>query len=154
MLERRLNASERDFVLDALTTSEIAAPEICAEAVNTCVLLQRTPLLAEVRGLSGGIAYAALKTRASAITLGNRIFIRREFFGDDGRVPLDLLAHEVAHVAQFLRDGVLPFLWHYLRDYLVGLTRGLGDRGAYMAIPYEVEARRVADALEAGTLRV
>lgn len=97
--------------------------------------------------MGGGIAYAALKTRASAITLGSKVFIRREFFDDDGQVPLDLVAHEVAHVVQFARDGLLRFFYYYLRDYMGGLFRGLGDSAAYRAIPYEVEARRVAAAL-------
>lgn len=147
MLKRRLNPRERDSVLAALQTSAIAPPEICARAVDRCILLRRTPMVTEIRGVGGGVAYAALKTRASAITLGRKVYIRREFFDDDGHIPLDLVAHEVAHVAQFLRDGVLTFLYYYLRDYARGLLSGLSDSAAYRAIPYEVEARRVADAL-------
>ncbi|TDP77509.1 uncharacterized protein DUF4157 [Bradymonas sediminis] len=147
MLKRRLYSDERDHVLAALQASEIAPPELCQKAVDRCVLLRRTPMVGEIRGLGGGVAYAALKTRASAITLGSKVYIRREFFGDDGEIPLNLVAHEVAHVVQFSRDGMLKFLYKYLRDYMAGLLRGLGDSAAYRAIPYEVEARRVADAL-------
>ncbi|MFP4596950.1 MAG: DUF4157 domain-containing protein [Persicimonas sp.] len=147
-LERRLTEVEENAILQALDTAQIAGESVCRQAVRDCVLIRRTPLLAEICDLRSGVAYAALKTRASGITLGNQIFIRREFFADDGDIPLDLLAHEVAHVVQFLRDGTVPFLWRYLRDYTLGLTRGLGDRNAYMAIPYEVEARRVADVLD------
>lgn len=147
MLKRRLNSNERACVLAALQASAIAPPELCARAVERCVLLRRTPMVTEIRGVSGGVAYAALKTRASAITLGTKVYIRREFFDDDGHIPLDLVAHEVAHVVQFSRDGILTFLYYYLRDYMGGLLRGLSDSAAYRAIPYEVEARRVADAL-------
>ena len=108
-------------------------------------------MLGEVSDIASSVAYAALKTRASGITLGNRVFIRREYFSDRGDIPLDLLAHEVAHVVQFMRDGTLPFLLRYVRDYVVGLSRGLGDRTAYLSIPYEVEARQVAEALGAQT---
>ncbi len=146
-LERRLSDDERHYILGALTTSEIAPMPVCERAVDECLLIRRTPLLGEVRDVASGIAYAALKTRASGITLGHRVFIRREFFSDEGRVPLDLVAHEVAHVVQFLRDGTMPFLWRYVRDYALNLSRGLGDRNAYLAIPYEVEARQVADTL-------
>lgn len=149
MLKRRLSAQEQSQVLAALRASEIAPPELCAQAVERCVLLRRTPMVTEIRGLGGGVAYAALKTRASAITLGSKVYIRREFFDDDGHIPLDLLAHELAHVVQFSRDGSLNFLYAYLRDYMRGLMGGLSDSAAYRAIPYEVEARRVADALRA-----
>lgn len=147
-LERRLTEVEEGAILQALESAQIAGAPVCQRAVRDCVLIRRTPLLAEICDIRSGVAYAALKTRASGITLGNQIFIRREFFDDNGEIPLDLLAHEVAHVVQFLRDGTVPFLWRYLRDYTLGLTRGLGDRNAYMAIPYEVEARRVADAVD------
>lgn len=147
MMERGLSRAEREQVLQALVDGHVAPPEVCQRAVERCTLLRRTPTLTEVRGPGSGVAYAALKTRASAITLGERVFIRREFFADDGHVPLDLIAHEVTHVAQFLRDGFFPFLWLYLRDYLGGRTRGMDDHTAYLAIPYEVEARRVADLL-------
>lgn len=146
-LERRLSDQERPHILGALTTSKIAPMALCERAVDECLLIRRTPLLGEVSDVASGIAYAALKTRASGITLGHRVFIRREFFSDDGLVPLDLVAHEVAHVVQFLRDGTVPFLWRYLRDYALGLSRGLGDHNAYLSIPYEVEARQVADTL-------
>lgn len=146
-LQRRLTDRERRAIWQALDATAIAPGELCEQALDDCLLLRRTPLLGEVRDVASGIAYAALKTRASGITLGRRVFIRREFFTDEGSIPLDLLAHEVAHVVQFLRDGTMPFLWRYMRDYALGLSRGLGDRSAYLAIPYEVEARRVADAL-------
>ncbi len=146
-LQRRLTQRECDYILQALEATGVAPTSLCESAVEDCVLIRRTPLLNEICDVASAVAYAALKTRASGITLGNRVFIRREFFSDDGQIPLDLLAHEVAHVVQFSRDGTVPFLWRYVRDYAFGLSKGLGDRSAYMAIPYEVEAREVACAL-------
>lgn len=148
-LQRQLTDRERGVILHALERVGVAPASLCREAVETCLLSRQTPLLGEIDGVAATIAYAALKTRASGITLGNRVFIRREYFSDEGEIPLDLLAHEVAHVVQFMRDGTLGFLARYLRDYVLGVGRGLGDQGAYLAIPYEVEARQVADALPA-----
>lgn len=145
MLERQLDIGEKEQVLAALNASAIAPSALCSRAVRDCVLIRRTPMLTEVRGLASSVAYAALKTRASAITLGKKVYIRREFFSDEGEIPLDLIAHEIAHVVQFERDGFIPFLFRYMRDYARGLARGLGDRQAYLAIPYEVEARRVSE---------
>lgn len=132
----------------ALLREGVACEAICRRALRACELLRRTPLAREVDDLPSGIAYLALKTRASGIALGSRVYIRREYFARDGHVPIGLLAHEVTHVAQFHRDGVARFLWRYLRAYLVGLSRGLGDHNAYLSIPYEVEARRVARLVE------
>lgn len=146
-LERRLTDRECDHIIRALESTQVAPIDLCERALEECVLIRRTPMLGEIQDAASVVAYAALKTRASGITLGNRVFIRREYFSDDGAIPLDLVAHEVAHVVQFLRDGTLPFLLRYVRDYAFGLTKGLGDRSAYMAIPYEVEARQVANAL-------
>jgi len=53
-----------------------------------------------------------------------------------------LLAHELAHVAQYARDGFLPFLTRYVAAYLRGRRRGLSHTEAYAEIPYEKEAAR------------
>jgi hypothetical protein len=79
----------------------------------------------------------------SAMTFPNTIFIdpvvltRR-----DG--PGLLLVHELIHVRQWHELGIARFLWRYLAAYLSGRMRGLGHRGAYLAIPLEVEARAAA----------
>ena len=91
------------------------------------------------------VAYFALRSRASGITLGDDVFVRSEFFDHEDTIPMRLLAHEVAHVAQFERDGFLGFLMRYVWDYAKGIARGLGDRRAYLEISYEREARRVAE---------
>jgi hypothetical protein len=55
-----------------------------------------------------------------------------------------LLVHELIHVRQWKELGVLRFLWRYIAAYLSARMRGQGHRGAYLAIPLEVEARAAA----------
>jgi hypothetical protein len=53
---------------------------------------------------------------------------------------LALAAHEVAHVLQYRRDGILRLLARYVWEYLRGRLRGLSHDAAYRAISYEREA--------------
>lgn len=149
MTRRRLEPGEKAPILDALLTSAIASPALCERAVDACEIVAYRPALRSIRCARSTIAYVALRQRASGITLGSRVYIRAQLFDRHGRVTMDLLAHELAHVVQFMRDGTLPFLQRYLWDYTCGRFRGLGDLEAYLAIPYEIEARRVAAALKA-----
>ncbi|MFW6058129.1 MAG: eCIS core domain-containing protein [Persicimonas sp.] len=141
---RGLHPDEQRMILCALLAERVACEPVCRSALADCTLFRRTPRVAEVDDVAGAVAYLALKTRASGVALGSRVFLRREVYGDDGEVGLALLAHELTHVVQFHRDGVARFLWRYVVAYLAGLTRGIGDHQAYLSIPYEVEARRVA----------
>jgi hypothetical protein len=75
----------------------------------------------------------------SAMTLGRLILVRTGHESDEA-----LLAHELVHVRQWRELGGLPFLREYLGTYWRGRRRGLGHRDAYLAIPFEVEARRLA----------
>jgi hypothetical protein len=79
-----------------------------------------------------------------AITLGPRILVRPGVFEEDRAVLLDLLAHEVVHVAQWRRLGPAWFLVRYLTDYLRLRATGSGHTDAYLRIPAEEEAREVA----------
>lgn len=79
-----------------------------------------------------------LGRRASAITLGATIFVGPDRFdrvvdGDDA----ELLAHELIHVAQWQRDGVVRFVARYLTEYLRLRGWGLGHDAAYRHIGYE-----------------
>lgn len=139
--DRALTDEERRIVARALVRCGVASAELAQRAVDCTVLLARAPSLSEVRGPRSLIAHVALARAADGIALGRRVFLRMPREGD---WPIDLIAHEVAHVAQYLRDGTLPFLWRYLRAYAAGRARGLDDHRAYLAIPYEVEARAVA----------
>jgi hypothetical protein len=78
----------------------------------------------------------------TAVTLRRTIYFHPEV--EDGWTDENLarlLAHELAHVRQFRRLGVGPFVIRYTFDYLKGRRTGLGHRAAYAAIELEVEAR-------------
>lgn len=76
---------------------------------------------------------------SSAMTLGRWILVRPGYESDEA-----LLAHELVHVRQWRELGGLPFLREYLGAYWRERRRGRGHREAYLAIPFEVEARRLA----------
>lgn len=57
------------------------------------------------------------------------------------RVPYYLLKHEMVHVEQVRRVGVVTFYITYLLSYLVGRLKGESHINAYLNIPWEVEAR-------------
>lgn len=90
--------------------------------------------------------------RSAAFTIGRHIFVSQVYLErDDGGHLLIrgwLLAHEAAHVRQFQREGFLPFLYNYLREYVtflfrVGKLDAAARRVAYEQITREKEAREV-----------
>lgn len=79
-----------------------------------------------------------------AMTLGNTVYIDPTVLSGPKR-PLGLLViHELVHVRQWRKRGVIPFLGSYLSDYLKGRRQKLGHRGAYRQIGLEMEARAIA----------
>jgi hypothetical protein len=72
---------------------------------------------------------------ASATTLGPLILMRPQRVGD-----ARLLRHELEHVRQWRRYGVVGFLRRYLGAYLGWRVRGYGHKAAYRRIPFEIEA--------------
>lgn len=141
---RRLTALEREVSLQAMLGCRVAPEALCRRAIDVTRLIFREPTWTEVRGPRSLIAHVALASRADGIALGRHVFIRSRRYGRDGSLPVDLVAHEVTHVAQLLREGTLGFYSSYVAHYARGRARGLDDRRAYLAIPYEVEAREVA----------
>lgn len=69
-----------------------------------------------------------------AFTLGRHVFFRSK------TPPDDLVAHELVHVAQYARLGIIPFLAIYCFDYLRGRLSGLDHQAAYRATRFEAEA--------------
>ena len=55
-----------------------------------------------------------------------------------------LLVHELTHIEQLRRMGVLRHVAQYLSDYMRGRLRRVGHWDAYRAVRLEVEARAVA----------
>ena len=79
-----------------------------------------------------------------AMTLGNTVFIDPLVLeGPSRRLGL-LVIHELVHVRQWRKHGVLPFLRSYFGDYLKGRRLKLGHHAAYRDIGVEVEAREIA----------
>ncbi len=76
---------------------------------------------------------------ADGITLGSLVIVREGCGGS----PY-LLRHELVHVRQWRRHGVLGFSLRYLGAYVAGRLRGRDHRGAYLHIPLEIEADWIA----------
>jgi hypothetical protein len=76
---------------------------------------------------------------ADAITLGSVISVRRAHA--ESRY---LLHHELVHVRQWRRYGMLGFGVRYLGAYALWRLRRKGHLGAYRRIPFEIEADWVA----------
>ncbi|CAN5786462.1 hypothetical protein BH24ACT3_BH24ACT3_15210 [soil metagenome] len=72
---------------------------------------------------------------ASAVTLGSLVIVRRQAAGS-----ARLLRHELVHVRQWCRHGVVGFLWRYGSDYLRWRFRGHPHWAAYRRVPFEIEA--------------
>lgn len=151
---RGLTDEERRVVASALTRCGVVGEVLAERAVAEAVIVPREPSLGEIRGARSLIAHLALATRADGIALGRRVFVRASLVGTDGALPIALVAHEVAHVAQYLRDGAVGFLARYAAAYAAGRARGLDDHRAYLAIAYEVEARAVAGSVDPSVAEV
>ncbi len=75
---------------------------------------------------------------ADGITLGSLVIVRT------GKATPYLLRHELVHVRQWRRYGVVGFAVRYLGSYLLWRMRRKGHRGAYLRMPMEIEADWVA----------
>ncbi len=72
---------------------------------------------------------------ADATTLGRVIFIRSSALGS-----ARLLRHELVHVRQWRRLGVVGFALRYLRAYAGWRLRRYPHWAAYRRVPLEIEA--------------
>lgn len=76
---------------------------------------------------------------ADAITIRSVVSVRGAAADDQ-----HLLRHELEHVRQWRRLGVLRFLIRYVGAYVRWRLRGYDHWGAYRRIPLEVEAEWAA----------
>ena len=60
----------------------------------------------------------------AGITLGRRIYI-------EGENPEAILRHELVHLRQIRRLGVIGFYWSYLKEYVLNRRRGMSSSEAY-----------------------
>ena len=72
---------------------------------------------------------------ADAWTLGDLVIVRPR-----AAASAHLLVHELQHVDQYRRQGVVAFLGRYLADYLGLRLRGWPHRAAYRRLPAEIQA--------------
>jgi hypothetical protein len=72
-----------------------------------------------------------------AITLGRRIYVSAKVTGDELQ---RLLRHELAHVRQINRLGLVRFYWRSAREYVALRRSGLSSFEAYRRISFEEEA--------------
>ena len=74
--------------------------------------------------------------KASAITFGSHIY----YVQAEHQISARLRRHEMVHVEQYQKDGVLRFLYLYLKSYCRLRIQGKAHHIAYRSIPYEEEA--------------
>jgi hypothetical protein len=86
-----------------------------------------------------------------AITLGRRIYLSSAAGKMRPESLVRLLRHELAHVEQIERLGLLRFLWRYLREFAALYVRFRSVAAAYVAISFEIEARAAEERGEEGT---
>jgi hypothetical protein len=87
------------------------------------------------------------------ITFGRRIFIKPMLLSVNQnnlpKLPEDLVAHEIAHVLQYRREGFIKFFYKYLISFWRNLREkrnwnATARHAAYLEIPFEIEARATA----------
>ena len=110
-----------------LTPREIAAYDLVPPEVARRARVQKVPLLAP---------------GAHGMTVGRLILVLRD---DDRSGRRLLLAHELVHIEQYYRLGIIRFLRRYVNEYARNLWRLRSHRKAYLAISSEVEARAAAE---------
>ena len=76
------------------------------------------------------------KLGASAVTIGYTIYYEMP----SCKVPHWLYRHEMKHIEQISRLGVIPFYLQYFLEYIEGRRKGLGHWEAYREISFEKEA--------------
>ena len=76
------------------------------------------------------------KLGAAAVTLGYTIYYDMA----ESEVPQWLYRHEMEHIEQISRLGVIPFYLQYFLEYIEGRRKGLGHWEAYREISFEKEA--------------
>lgn len=80
---------------------------------------------------------------ADGMALDRFVLLRRDDPADRTG-DRELLAHELVHAGQWAELGVARFAWRYLSAYVKHLRRVRRHHDAYLAIPFEEEAREQA----------
>ncbi len=92
--------------------------------------------------------------KVHGITFGRRIYIMPSFVmlnsANKLKLPEGLAAHEVTHTLQYKREGFFKFFYKYLTSFWRNLRKRkswdiISRQEAYLEIPFEIEAREVAE---------
>jgi hypothetical protein len=83
-----------------------------------------------------------------AITLGRRVYLSPVIGQRSEEYLTRLLRHELAHVRQVNRHGLIRFLWLYATEFVRHLMRERSAQRAYRAVSFEIEAE-AAEGVEA-----
>lgn len=98
---------------------------------------------AEVAARARVLRVPVLPPGAGAMTIGRFVLVKRDDAGDRTGAR-ELLAHELVHARQWRDLGLARFGLRYLAAYSRNLARLRRHRAAYLAIPFEEEARAEA----------
>ncbi len=82
-----------------------------------------------------------------AITLGRRVYLSPGLTSRASEELEKLLRHELAHVEQVIRHGLIRFLYLYVREYITLRRSGLPADIAYRRISFEAEAFAAEEAV-------
>lgn len=82
--------------------------------------------------------------RYAAITLPWGVYVQEAALRRPAPALAALIVHELVHVDQWRRLGVVRFAWRYAVSYGRNRRGGLDPAAAYRRIGLEVEARTVA----------
>jgi hypothetical protein len=80
------------------------------------------------------------------LALGRRIYIAPRMRERPAEEVEQLIRHELAHVRQVARLGLLRFLWRYLAEYVRLRRAGKSSSEAYNELSFEREAREAEKA--------
>lgn len=92
--------------------------------------------------------------KVHGITFGRRIYIMPSFVvlnhANNLKLPEGLVAHEITHTLQYKREGFVRFFYKYLTSFWRNLRKIkkwdiISRQEAYLEIPFEIEAREVAE---------
>jgi hypothetical protein len=81
----------------------------------------------------------------TAMALPWGIYLHPDRLSDEPERLGRSIIHELTHIDQWRRLGLIGWAREYLGGYRRGRRRGLSRHEAYRAIPLEVEARDIAD---------
>ena len=117
-------------------SSFILHPSSFQKVLTETTLAQITAARAKLRPIPAWLR-PFLSRGVIAITLGRRIYIAATVAEDEFEA---LVRHELVHVAQIGRLGLIRFYWRYINEYITLRRSGLTPAEAYPRISFEVEA--------------